>query len=303
MFFDFSNVFCSPSPAASTTADTHSTTTSALNYDQTDWGGTCDSGKSQSPIDLPHASDLTLNKTQNYFKIVNVNYGTLNRIELEIKENIKFMVNASLLGYIDVVKNGINYRFDAVDINFHFPSEHSINHHRGDIEIHIIHQKNTNVFASLNNNNTKLIDPDIKNNYLIVATIFSASGDVDNKDIKSFKIDRNGPVSKLDLSHYPPKNSEFYFYEGSHTTPSCSENVNWVINAKVENMSKSQMISFVKWLTEVYTLNGNSRNIQPKNNRKIYYQYYPLPTTVTANSFLIKTTCIISYFALLFIFM
>jgi len=286
-----------PTPATTTTSSSSSATSTStstgtmptptdtynpnvlINYDQLNWPTLCYDGHKQSPVDFP--KDLNFYNKTNVFEVMEVQYNILNRVPLQIYLLSTFMVNATDLGYVKVKKNGYVYQYDAVNVHFHFPSEHSIGGHRGDLEIHILHAKNSALFSALNGNTT-IPDPDITMKNLIISQIFAGEGTVDNNIIKSFKVDRDGPVSKLDLTSLPPVNKPYYYYEGSFTIPACDEIVHWVVNPTLEVMSKTQMLYFVKWMTTVYEITGNNRNIQKLNNRTLYYQDYP--KAVTANS-------------------
>ena len=280
---DHSTTTPAPSTTSTTTTSTTTTNSNLLNYDQLDWPLICSTGANQSPINFPSQTDSqSLYNKEKKFEIIDFSYNILNRKPLQIYQSSTFMVNATGMGHVIVKKNGYTYHYDTSDIHFHFPAEHSIAGHVSDIELQIVHIKNSDSFKSLNGNTT-ITDPDLKFKYMYIGQILHASGTVDNKIIKSFKIDRDGPVSKLDLSTYVPKNKPYYFYQGSLTTPPCSENVNWVVNPTVEVISKAQMLSFLTWMTQVYGLTGNHKNLNSDSHKlmKVYYQYYPLVINTT----------------------
>ena len=70
--------------------------------------------------------------------------------------------------------------------------------------------------------------------------------------------------SKFDLNLNLPQNKDYYTYEGSLTTPPCSETVQWFIFKNPITISLEQ----VKLLKALMPLN-NYRNEQPLNNRTV----------------------------------
>ena len=57
---------------------------------------------------------------------------------------------------------------------------------------------------------------------------------------------------------------QFYYYEGSLTTPNCSEIVNWFITEQIQPCSIKQMDLMKTWL------DGNYRLTNPINGRIVY---------------------------------
>ena len=65
----------------------------------------------------------------------------------------------------------------------------------------------------------------------------------------------------MDVDALLPKNSISYRYEGSLTTPPCSEDFQWIVMATLIQMSAEQIEMFAN------LLKGNTRPVQPLNNR------------------------------------
>lgn len=66
---------------------------------------------------------------------------------------------------------------------------------------------------------------------------------------------------------------EFWTYEGSATSPSCGENVNWMIPRKVRSVSEEQLKRFKDVLALdplVKAGGGNNRATQRLNERILY---------------------------------
>ena len=66
---------------------------------------------------------------------------------------------------------------------------------------------------------------------------------------------------QVDVDALLPKNSTSYRYEGSLTTPPCSEEVKWIVMATPIQLSGEQIEMFTR------LINGNNRPVQPLNNR------------------------------------
>lgn len=66
------------------------------------------------------------------------------------------------------------------------------------------------------------------------------------------------------ISQLFPKDLDYYNFEGSLTTPPCTEGVNWIVFKKQENISKDQVKKFSKTLGF-----NNNRPIQKLNGREI----------------------------------
>ena len=65
-----------------------------------------------------------------------------------------------------------------------------------------------------------------------------------------------------------------YHYDGSLTTPGCSEIVEWIVLDNLQNISPKQLATFTKKWAGDYSFgrgNGNARVTQPINGRTIYY--------------------------------
>ena len=68
--------------------------------------------------------------------------------------------------------------------------------------------------------------------------------------------------------HHPL--NEFYLYFGSYTSPPCSETVTYIISANIISVSWDQIIYLTRSILKNNS-DGNNRNIQEINSRKIYY--------------------------------
>jgi carbonic anhydrase len=76
-------------------------------------------------------------------------------------------------------------------------------------------------------------------------------------------LDANGEADRptLDLSGLLPEDRDYFRYEGSLTTPPCSETVDWAVLARAITVSEAQIEAF----TRLHP--GNARPVQPVNRR------------------------------------
>ncbi|XP_050311682.1 carbonic anhydrase 1-like [Anthonomus grandis grandis] len=85
-------------------------------------------------------------------------------------------------------------------------------------------------------------------------------------------------LSNVSLVHFPPldqlvttKRAEYFTYEGSLTTPPCSEVVTWIEFVHTIPLSSKQLAEFRHLTSRNGLLEHNYRPIQPLNNRIIYF--------------------------------
>jgi carbonic anhydrase len=68
---------------------------------------------------------------------------------------------------------------------------------------------------------------------------------------------------KIDASLLLPKDKNYYRYEGSFTTPPCTEQVKWVILSNPVHLSKQQIAQFRE------IIHDNNRPVQKLNGRRV----------------------------------
>lgn len=145
--------------------------------------------------------------------------------------------------------NGNQYTLQQ--FHFHTPSEHKLNGKHQEMELHLVHQDENGKIAVLG----ILITEGSKHKTL--DEIWKVLPAQKTKDAIAI----NQPLQLNDLL---PKNQTFFLYEGSLTTPPCTENVHWVVFKESIEMSKSQIEAFQKIFPD------NHRPIQPINDRDIF---------------------------------
>ena len=209
-------------------------------------------------------------------------------------------------------KDVVNFLATPGQMHIHTPSEHQFNGKNYDAEIHWVHYTmvdgapNFSVIGFMFDiddgdaaGNTTLIDELLK-------TYNSQSPDQFDPDLDADKDDHSFTDTNddNDPEHYPQidfgtffedvDTVNFYHYEGSFTTPPCTEGVKFYIMKQIQPLT-SQQLANIKLYTESYTPQdkvpasdheavnaanpdnaaGNNREIQPLNGRTIYMSVDP----------------------------
>lgn len=193
-------------------------------------------GTSQSPIDIPadasvHAAEITFNYNPSDINIVNNGH----TVKVEYDEGSSIDVEGKT--------------FNLLQFHFHAPSEHTINNEYYDMELHLVHQSEDGEYAVVG---VMLTEGEEDNSAYapVLDNMPAEEGDVMTIEGVS--------VNAMDLL---PGEKTYYRYDGSFTTPPCTEGVNWfVLNTPVE-LSGTQISAF----EEIYS--GNNRPVQPLNDR------------------------------------
>lgn len=111
----------------------------------------------------------------------------------------------------------------------------------------------------------------------VVGFLFDSTNDVSNEFIQEWNVTREGEF-QLDLEYFEEliednKIDEYYYYQGSLTTPDCNEIVNWFVVKEPLQISKSQknlIDSYFKNNPNFANGRGNNRVIQPLNGRQVF---------------------------------
>lgn len=204
----------------------------------------CD-GKRQSPIniiDVDVADDTSL-------KPLEINYSSNVKIHEVTNNGHSIQYNFEKGDFITLNDE----RYELSQIHFHEASEHTINGVRYPLEMHLVHVGKENkiaVLAVMAQEGESSEPFDFLENYLPVE-----SG-------RTKKINAD-----FDLNLNLPNDKAYYTYDGSLTTPPCTQNVSWYIFKTPITISVDQ----VKQLQKLMPLN-NYRDEQPINDRivKLY---------------------------------
>ena len=195
----------------------------------------CASGREQSPIDVvpaggKRASDIVFVYQPTRARVVD-NGHTL-QVDLDAGNTI----------FID------GHRFDLVQFHVHTPSEHTIAGERYPLELHLVHK-------------------DADGKLAVIAVLYDegeASSVLDS-------IYRRWParpndekvLGKIDPSKLLPDNRGVFRYEGSLTTPPCTEGVVWNVMRRTRTDSAAHLALLKKHYP------ANARPVQPLHERDI----------------------------------
>jgi carbonic anhydrase len=204
----------------------------------------CDAGRAQSPIDLvagapvePASGTLATEMTTLSLS------GTAREVEL-VNNGHTIQVNHESGSELTVSDTP----YALLQFHFHAPSEHRVDGRAYPMEMHLVHQSGDGSLAVLG----VLIDEGSPNAAFesLWTTLPEESGET------THLADRD-----LDIDDLLPERGRSYRYEGSLTTPPCSEGVYWLVFERSIQLSADQIEAFTS------IIDGNNRPVQPRNGR------------------------------------
>ena len=149
--------------------------------------------------------------------------------------------------------------FDASEISFHAPSEHTIDGKQFDLEMHFTHRnENGEIGSIISFLFDQLEGADYQNQFL--ETLWA---DEEQLSVNLYKYFRN-----VDFT-------EYWNYEGSLTAPPCTEGVLWTVVKDIQPIDAEQLERFTSlWAGNSSWAkgNGNNRSVQSLNERTIAYK-------------------------------
>jgi carbonic anhydrase len=201
-------------------------------------------GKAQSPVNIITADLVPADTAEKlsfyyhtvYFKIENNGH----TIEIAPSDYSNYII-------ID------DSKFILQQIHFHLPGEHTVDGKSFDMEAHLVHKNAEGAVA--------------------VVGILIAQGRENPALKETFGKLPKTITSEEDLMETPesfnpedllPAEKAMYRYDGSLTTPPCTEGVKWSVFARTIELSEAQINAF----KAIYA--GNSRPVQQLNDRKVY---------------------------------
>ena len=244
-----------------------------LDYSGKNWPEQC-YGFLQSPIDFPLDTSeyIPLNSTRILFS----SYKILRNVSVQVLSYGKFSAKNDDMGQLYFEKNGLLYKYILNEIHWHYRAEHTFGGEEFDLEMHMLHTKDNDFF--IKNNIYVDEDPDEKFQKLVIAIIFKENdllGNLrasnGNEFISKLKFSTLKTIDPIDLNEFARKDRLFLHYEGSLTTPTCNETVNWIVMTQFESISKEQLDNFYNLIKKNGYPKGNHRQTQKLNDRKIYY--------------------------------
>lgn len=187
----------------------------------------CNLGKQQSPIDIVNAKTKDLGK-------LHYNYASM---PLRMK---------TINGMLKIFPNGeqyVNYRDKRYGLQYilvHTPSEHHTLGREYAMEVQFFHQSDTSdkwiVLAVL-------VEQGVENSeFSWISDNIPPNNEKNNPE--GVAIDPSLLIPHAKSSESPIYTDDFYQYNGSQTTPPCTENVLWFVGATPLKASKAQIDAF-----------------------------------------------------------
>ncbi|MCW8837448.1 MAG: carbonic anhydrase [Thiovulaceae bacterium] len=201
----------------------------------------CKVGKSQSPVNISNAVTVTtedLAKIKfNYTTEANAIINNGHTIQVNIQEGSSIEIDGKI--------------FALKQFHFHTPSENQIEGRNFPLEAHFVHAA--------------------KDGSLAVIALMYEEGK-ENKIIKKLwskmphKAGKSSGCKMLAEMFFTmmPKDKAYYRFNGSLTTPPCSEGVRWMVLKGYSHISKAQKDEFLHLFHH-----ANNRPVQPINARKV----------------------------------
>jgi carbonic anhydrase len=209
----------------------------------------CATGAEQSPVDITPAKLMQLD--------------WLTPIMLKYRPSKASIVNNGHTAQVNYEQGSrmtfLNQEYELVQFHVHTPSEHLINGKPADMELHLVHAT-----------------PDSLKRLAVLGILITEGAE--NPFFSKFWQQipaKEGPPVKTDITinalDVVPRNTSYYFYDGSLTTPPCSEGVRWVLLKQAITASRDQ-------IAKIKTLFGpNARPVQPLKDRFVKEEAPPAP--------------------------
>lgn len=203
------------------------------------WGGTCKTGKGQSPIDIRTADakavalpPLTFDYRPGPLRIIDNGH----TVQVNVDPGSSLTIG--------------NDRYELVQFHFHKPSEEAIDGRNYAMVVHLVHR-------------------DLKGNLAVVAVLLKAGPDNPMIDKLWNFVPREKEHEEtlhavtVSPAQLLPVNRAYFTFAGSLTTPPCSEGVRWFVLKNPSAIGINQVIRFGKFYR------ANARPVQPINGRQV----------------------------------
>ena len=212
----------------------------------------CAAGKYQSPIDLVNPIPAKLPPIiYEYHRTTHLNVrNTGHTIEVASPEGNWIKVEGR--------------RYQLLQFHFHAPSEHTVAGKPFEMEAHFVHKSEDGNLAVVG-----LLIEEGSHNFAfdpIWAHLPAIPGETQRVEVNEnspldffLMLSPNGQVTDEGVQPL----SGYYYYDGSLTTPPCSEDVKWIVLTTRIEMSEAQISAFKA------IIHDNNRPVQPLNGREL----------------------------------
>ncbi|MFC3884495.1 carbonic anhydrase [Bacillus songklensis] len=202
---------------------------------------TCVNGQEQSPINIEISKVKAGKKLEN----LEINYIPT---KFSLTNNGHTVQGNPTTTNNSIILEGKPYKL--AQFHFHTPSEHQFNGQNFDMELHLVHKDANDQLAVLG-----IMIREGASNPVLEKVWSILPKEETTKDIKL--------ADPIDFTSILPKDQQSFRYNGSLTTPPCSEDVKWIVLEQPIEMSKEQIDTFRQIFPD------NHRPAQPLNEREI----------------------------------
>lgn len=198
----------------------------------------CKIGQTQSPINIARVTDAKgETRLQEYYEAENFNV-------LNNGHTIVFNVVGNANSHITL--NGTPY--ELLQFHYHVPSEHTVMNAHYPLELHFVHKNANDGLAVIG--------------VLVGAGEFNAAlNEVITNLPKRGTTTAN--LNNFNVAMLMPSEPSVYNYEGSLTTPPCTEKVEWLLKTTPIGADGNQLATLAK------LYNGNNRPVQKQGTREV----------------------------------
>lgn len=202
----------------------------------------CKDGKNQSPVNINKERTILASG----LKDMKFHYVT--GATQAVNNGHTIQVSVASGSYVEID----NIKFELKQFHFHSPSENQINGENFPLEAHFVHISKDGQLA-------------------VVAVMYKEAQE--NKILKKIcnkifsNIDKVNKckLTTADINALLPQEKSYFRFEGSLTTPPCSEGVRWIVLKNSSHISSAQADKFVNVMMKGH----NNRPVQPTNARMI----------------------------------
>jgi len=195
----------------------------------------CGIGAMQSPIDMSHFNGASVDPIEFDYKLT----------PLEIIHN-GHTVQVNFAPGSGITVEG--KRFELLQAHFHKPSEYSMGGRQSAMEMHLVHKSAAGELAVIG------VLMEVGDENVALSEFWDAMPQQAGPA-------RSDPRTLINARDFLPRDTGYYRYMGSLTTPPCSEGVNWFVMRQPVSISMAQIERFAAAVGE------NARPVQPVNRR------------------------------------